>query len=78
MAEKCAAVPRVLVVPVYVEISAGFERAIGTLESILQRAGYRFHTGDPLFESLDDIKQTRVERTRSEPNNGEVRTGVSA
>jgi hypothetical protein len=48
--------PSVFVVPVYVEVSSGFERAIDTLEYCLRRAGYVFHTGKPLAEDLEDIK----------------------
>ena len=46
--------PSVHVVPVYVEINSGFERAVPTLESILRRAGYIFCMGDPLPETLDE------------------------
>jgi hypothetical protein len=45
--------PNVLVVPVYVEV-LDVERAIMTLESHLRRAGYAFHTGEPLRETLDE------------------------
>jgi hypothetical protein len=48
--------PSVFVVPVYVEVSSGFERAIDTLEFHLRRAGYLFHTGKPLAEDLEEIK----------------------
>ena len=46
----------VLVVPVYVEVPEGFERAVSTLESHLRRAGYSFYTGDPLSETLEESK----------------------
>jgi len=48
--------PSVLVIPVYVEVPSGFERAISTLESHLGRAGYAFHTGEPLSEDLERMK----------------------
>lgn len=48
--------PGVLVIPVYVEVPSGFERAISTLESHLGRAGYAFHTGEPLPEDLEGMK----------------------
>jgi hypothetical protein len=40
--------PSVLVVPVYVEIPSGVERAVMALESHLRRAGYVFRTGEPV------------------------------
>ena len=49
--------PSVFVVPLYVEMPEGFERAITTLEGVLQRAGYRFHTGAPLAATLDETKR---------------------
>lgn len=58
--------PSVFVVPVYVELPAGFERAIVTLESILRRAGYTFHTGELLPHTLEECK---------EANDGQLRTG---
>lgn len=48
--------PSVNVVPVYVEINSGFERALPTLESLLRRAGYVFCMGDPLPETLDETR----------------------
>src|SRR5438034_10945969 len=36
--------PSVLVVPVYVEVPDGFERAVTALEAHLRRAGYAFYT----------------------------------
>lgn len=59
-------VPSVLVVPVYVEINSGFERAVPTLESILRRAGYVFCMGDPLPETLDQT----IGRLGSDPSIG--------
>jgi hypothetical protein len=50
--------PSVFVVPVYVEVPGGFERSIIALESHLRRAGYVFHTGDPLFETLEETKKS--------------------
>ena len=50
--------PSVFVVPVYVEVPAGFERAIMTLETILRRAGYEFCFGEPRVETLEATKQT--------------------
>jgi hypothetical protein len=79
MAQKVRAMPGVFVVPVYVEVPDGFERAVSTLESILQRAGYRFCTGEPSFETLDDTKQALVEGTKTyRPADGTVRAGISS
>ncbi len=50
--------PSVFVVPVYVEVQGGFERAVDTLELYLQRAGYLFHTGEPLPETLEQTKRS--------------------
>ena len=50
--------PNVFVVPVYVEIPGGFERAIDTLESHLRRAGYSFYTGEPLTETLAETQSS--------------------
>jgi hypothetical protein len=50
--------PSVFVVPVYVEVPGGFERSIIALEAHLRRAGYVFHIGDPLFETLEETKQS--------------------
>jgi len=47
----------VLVVPVYVEVPEGFERAVSTLESHLRRAGYSFYTGEPLPVTLEETKR---------------------
>ena len=49
--------PSVFVVPVYVEVPAGFERSVMALESHLRRAGYIFHTGEPLLETLEETKK---------------------
>jgi hypothetical protein len=56
--------PSVFVVPVYVEVPGGFERSIIALEAHLRRAGYVFHIGDPLFETLEETKQSL---SQSEP-----------
>lgn len=58
----------VLVVPVYVEVPEGFERAVSTLESHLRRAGYSFYTGEPLPVTLEETKRRAVAKsaTRSE------------
>jgi len=50
--------PSVFVVPVYVEVPSGFERSIIALESHLRRAGYVFHVGDALFETLEETKKS--------------------
>ena len=50
--------PSVFVVPVYVEVPAGFERAIDALEFHLRQAGYAFHTGEILCKTLDDVKRS--------------------
>jgi hypothetical protein len=49
--------PNVVVVPVFVEVPDGFERAIDTLESHLRRAGYSFYTGKPFHGTLDETSQ---------------------
>ena len=63
--------PSVLVVPVYVEVPSGFDRSIMALESHLRRAGYVFHTGEPLFETLEETKralsQTDLRQSEMEP-----------
>jgi hypothetical protein len=48
--------PSVFVVPVYVEVPSGFERAVIELESYLRRAGYAFCTAEPLAEDLEATK----------------------
>jgi len=59
--------PNVLVVPVYVEV-LDVERAVMTLESHLRRAGYSFHTGEPLRETLDD---TTRRMSSAQPGNSD-------
>jgi hypothetical protein len=79
MPQTVRAMPSVFVVPVYVEVPAGFERAISTLESILQRAGYRFYTGQPLFETLEEATRALASGTMmSEADDGTVGTGISS
>ena len=53
--------PSVFVVPVYVEVPSGFERSVMALESHLRRAGYVFHTGEPLFETLEETKRSLLQ-----------------
>jgi len=51
-----------------VEVSVGFERAIGTLEAILKRSGYIFYTGKPLPKTLEECKKStngRIGKGRS-------------
>jgi hypothetical protein len=68
--------PSVSVVPVYIEVSSGFERSVDTLEWYLRRAGYLFHTGEAVSESLDEtIKRlgemsARTGAPRSAPAEG--------
>lgn len=69
--------PSVVVVPVYVEVSSGFERAVDTLESYLRRAGYVFHTGEPLPETLDDTKRALEDKRESRGNDGGIRAELS-
>jgi hypothetical protein len=47
--------PSVLVVPIYVEIPSGIERAVMALESHLRRAGYVFRTGEPIQLNSESI-----------------------
>jgi len=44
---------KILVVPVYVEVPEGFERAVSTLEAHLRKAGYSFYMGEPLRVTLE-------------------------
>jgi len=60
----------VFVVPVYVEVPSGFERAVATLESHLRRAGYAFYTGDPLPVTLEEAKKARVAKTVLKADSG--------
>ena len=61
--------PSVFVVPVYVEVPSGIDLAVPTLESYLRRAGYAFHTGEPLAEDLEATK------LRLEARHGRVGSG---
>jgi hypothetical protein len=60
--------PSVFVVPVYVELPGGFERSVIALENHLRRAGYLFHTGEPLLESLEETKQSLLCTERQDVN----------
>ena len=62
--------PSVFVVPVYVEVPSGFERSVMALESHLRRAGYVFHTGDPLFATLEETKKSLLQNAAS--GDGEI------
>jgi hypothetical protein len=66
----------VLIVPVYVEVPSGFERAIDTLESHLRRAGYVFSTGQPRLEKLEEAKGARLEVEVDASDYGRVGTGL--
>ena len=70
--------PSVVVVPVYIEVSSGFERAIDTLESYLRRAGYAFYTGKPMAEDLEEIKTRLSEGVREAENDDPGRRSLSA
>ena len=70
--------PGVFVVPVYVEVSSGFERAVDTLESYLRRAGYIFLTGEPMAESLDDTKRSLQQKRETGNGNGGIRAELSS
>ena len=62
--------PNVLVVPVYVEVPEGVERAVSTLESHLRRAGYSFYTGEPLPVTLEETRRNALAREASGTNSG--------
>ena len=70
--------PSVYVVPVYVEVSAGFERAVDTLESYLRRAGYIFCTGEPLPETLDDTKRALQGKRENADSHGRIGAELSS
>lgn len=70
--------PSVYVVPVYVEVSAGFDRAVDTLESYLRRAGYIFCTGEPLPETLDDTKRALQEKREVRHGDGGIGAELSS
>ena len=68
--------PSVFVVPVYIEVPGGFDRAIPTLEALLRRAGYVFHIGEPLAAPLEET-EPNIDHKRSELNgNGQIGTGL--
>jgi hypothetical protein len=75
--EEPRQLPSVFVVPVYIEVSGGFDRAVDTLELYLQRAGYLFHTGDPLPETLEETKRALENERRSRGDNGGTQAGLS-
>ena len=62
--------PNVLVVPIYVEVPEGFERAVSTLESHLRRAGYSFYTGEPLPVTLEETRTGTVAGRTTGTNSG--------
>jgi hypothetical protein len=70
--------PSVFVVPVYVEVSSGFERAVDTLESHLRRAGYLFHTGQPLPETLEETKRALENGRERRGDDGGIRAEFSS
>ena len=69
--------PAVMVAPVYVEVP-DVSRAVIALESHLQKAGYAFHMGDAVSETLEDTKQRITEKTQTHDNDGAVRARVSS
>ncbi len=75
--EEPRQLPSVFVVPVYVEVSGGFERAVDTLELYLRRAGYLFHTGEPLPETLEETKRALENERTSRGDNGGIGTELS-
>jgi len=75
--EEPRQLPSVFVVPVYVEVSGGFERAVDTLESYLQRAGYLFHTGEPLPETLEETKRALENERARRGDDGGIATELS-
>jgi hypothetical protein len=66
--------PSVFVVPVYVEVPAGFERAVDALEFHLRQAGYAFHVGEVLWKTLDDVRDSLPQ---SANDTGGIREGLS-
>jgi len=69
--------PSVFVIPVYVEVSAGFERAVDTLELYLRRAGYLFHTGKPLPKTLEETKRALENGREDRGDDGGIRAELS-
>jgi len=68
----------VRVVPVYVEIPGGFERAVATLESHLRRAGYVFCTGEPMPVTLEETRRNLLGSKDAEVCSAEIGAGVPA
>ena len=69
--------PSVLVVPIYVEIPSGIERAVMALESHLRRAGYVFHTGEPIPLNSECINPAPgANRPSAEHQIGHIGTGI--
>jgi len=54
--------PGVFVVPVYVELPDGVDRAIDTLESHLRRAADAFYTGEPVRKTLDEAAKQELSK----------------
>jgi hypothetical protein len=76
--EELARMPSVLVVPVYVEIPDGVERAVMALEAHLRRAGYIFQTGEPFPETLEKGETMPLEDgCASASADGQVGTRIS-
>jgi len=69
--------PSVLVVPIYVEIPSGVERAVMALESHLRRAGYVFRTGEPIQLTSECINPAPgANRPSAELQIGHIGTGI--
>ena len=69
--------PSVLVVPIYVEIPSGIERAVMALESHLRRAGYVFRTGEPIQLNSECINPAPgANRPSAEHQNRRIETGI--
>ena len=75
--EEPRQLPSVFVVPVYVEVSGGFERAVDTLELYLRRAGYLFHTGEPLSLTLEETKRALENGREDQGDDGGFRAELS-
>jgi hypothetical protein len=69
--------PSVLVVPIYVEIPSGIERAVMALESHLRRAGYVFRTGEPIQLNSECINPAPgANRPSAEHHHGRIGTEI--
>ena len=69
--------PSVLVVPVYVEIPSGIDRAVMALESHLRRAGYVFRTGEPIQLNSECINPAQgANRPSAEHQHGHIGTEI--